>query len=135
LLEHLADLADAGSVFRLLVRGPQRDDPREAQCAAWPVAAHTGGVTWAWRDLVGEPLDHDRRLQPNIGHEVRVHPRRLFRDLEAGHPFVNVAPALVGKAGAELADGHELVLVGVADAGEQGAGPELGSFAFASVVT
>src|SRR5260370_9725007 len=47
---------------------------------------------------------------------------------------MDVAPALVGKAGAELADGHELVLVGVVHACEQSASAELCPLALATVI-
>ena len=44
-------------------------------------------------------------------------------------------PPFVRKTGAQLGDGHELVLLGVVDTGEQSTGAELRALAFASVVT
>src|SRR5882672_7813332 len=72
LFEHLPDLADAGGVLWLLVRRSQGDDPREAKREPRPVPDHARGVTRAWRDLVGQDLDHDRRVEPRVGHDVRV---------------------------------------------------------------
>jgi hypothetical protein len=106
----------------------------EAQREPRVVSGHARRVARARGDLVGQHLHHDRRLQPGVGDEDRVHPGRFHSDLEAGQPLVQLAPALVGQAGAELADGPELVLVAVVDAGEQGAGAELGPLALAAVV-
>src|SRR5207249_8926762 len=88
----------------------------------------------AGRDLVGQHLDHDRRLEPDVWYEVRADAGGLVPHLEAGKPPVDVAPALVGQAGAKFGDGHELVLVAVVDAGEQGARTELRALALAAVV-
>ena len=98
------------------------------------VRSHAGGVTRAGRDLVGQHLDHDRRLKPGVGDEGRIHSGRLLRNFEAGEALMDLSPALVGKAGPELADRHKLVFVAVVDAGEQGACAELCPLAFAPVV-
>ena len=88
----------------------------------------------AGRDLVGQDLDHDLGPQPGVGDQHGVDAGRLLGHLQWVGALVDLAPALVGEAGAQLADAHELVPVAVVDAGQQGAGAELGALAFAPVV-
>src|SRR3981081_2159179 len=105
LIKHLPDLAHARGVLRLLVRGSKGDYAGESQRESWLIADLAGCMAWARRDLVGQDLHHDLRSQPHVGDENRVHPSRLLADLETVSLLVELPPSLVGKAGAELADG------------------------------
>src|SRR5215813_14845215 len=134
LVEHLPNFTDAGGVLGLLVRGSKGDDPGEAQAESGLVAVLAGCVPRAAGDLVSQDLNHDLRLEPYVRDENRIHPSRLVADLQPVHPLVNLSPSLVGKAGAQFADGHELISIAVVHAGEKGSRAKLRPLALAAVV-
>ena len=67
----------------------------EAERVARLIVELSGRVARAGSDLVGQHLDHDFRLQPDVGHQDRIDARRLFGLLETAQPPVQLAPACV----------------------------------------
>src|SRR5437870_5132740 len=127
LLIQLDQLAERCGVLGPLVSVAKADHPRKAQGIA-------GGVVRRFRDLVGQHLEHDLRLDPHAWSDRRTHAGGALLRSKRRSSFADFPPLLVAETRADLRDGHELVGIFVVYADEQGTHAKLGTLSAAEEI-